>query len=123
MLLIMLSGLPKFTQTTKVIKMDAKGVVKKVINTALIPAEKVLQVANSIDKRIHQSTDEAKTIYGQAVPYKSNKGTQPDHHVTDNNNHTKPASKMESAKRPAVGADVDAKKKYGSKSWNNGYTN
>ena len=35
----------------------------------------------------------------------------------------KPASKMESAKRPAVGADVDAKKKYGSKSWNNGYTN
>ena len=50
-------------------------------------------------------------------------GTQADHHVTDSKNHTKPASSMESAKRPAVGADVDAKKKYGSKSWNNGYTN
>ena len=50
-------------------------------------------------------------------------GSQPNHFVTNNNNHTKPASSMESAKRPAVGADVDAKKKYGSKSWNNGYTN
>mgnify|MGYP003337942623 CR=1 FL=1 len=77
MLLIMLSGLPKFTATTKVIKMA--GTPKQ--------------------------------------------GSQPNHFVTNNNNHTKPASKMESAKRPAVGADVDAKKKYGSKSWNNGYTN
>ena len=51
------------------------------------------------------------------------KGTQPNHHVTDSKNHTKPASKMESAKRPEVGTDAEAKKKYGSKSWNNGYTN
>jgi lipoate-protein ligase A len=31
--------------------------------------------------------------------------------------------KQAEAKRPAVGTDADAKKKYGSKSWNNGYTN
>lgn len=48
------------------------------------------------------------------------KGTQANHHVTDSNNHTKPSMPT---KRPAVGADKDAKKKYGSSSWNNGYTN
>jgi hypothetical protein len=36
---------------------------------------------------------------------------------------TKPADKQAEAKRPAVGTDADAKKKYGSKSHNNGYTN
>ena len=40
----------------------------------------------------------------------------------------KPAAKVTKApamptKRPAVGADKSAKKKYGSSSWNNGFTN
>lgn len=54
------------------------------------------------------------------------KGTQSGHAVTDNSNHTKPVSpaqKQAEAKRPAVGTDKEAAKKYGSKSWNNGYTN
>ena len=46
-------------------------------------------------------------------------GTQAGHHVTDNKNHTKPAE----PKRPMVGNDKEFNKKYGSKSWNNGYTN
>ena len=51
---------------------------------------------------------------------------QPNHYVTTDKNFTKPVSpakKQAEAKRPAVGTDADAKKKYGSKSWNNGYTN
>ena len=54
------------------------------------------------------------------------KGTQADHHVTDNNNHTKPVSpaqKQAEAKRPAVGNDKSAAKKANGPSWNNGYTN
>jgi hypothetical protein len=54
------------------------------------------------------------------------KGTQAGHTVTDSSNNTKPltpAQKQGEAKRPAVGTDADAKKKYGSKSHNNGYTN
>jgi hypothetical protein len=51
------------------------------------------------------------------------KGSQPDHHVTDNNNHTKTVPSMETAPRPMVGNDKAMAKKYGSKSWNNGYTN
>ena len=37
----------------------------------------------------------------------------------------KPAAKTPAmpTKRPAVGADKSAKKKYGDSSWNNGYTN
>lgn len=35
----------------------------------------------------------------------------------------KPTAKSMPSKRPAVGADKAAAKKYGSKSWNNGYTN
>jgi hypothetical protein len=53
-------------------------------------------------------------------------GSQPDHHVTDNNNHTKPvtpAQKQAEAKRPMVGTDKSAAKKYGASSHNNGYTN
>lgn len=49
--------------------------------------------------------------------------TQPDHHVTDSNNHTKPITPAMPAKRPAVGTDKAAQKKYGDSSWNNGYTN
>jgi len=56
------------------------------------------------------------------------KGTQADHHVTDHTTHTqtvKPSVPLppEGAKRPMVGTDKAAAKKYGSKSWNNGYTN
>ena len=56
------------------------------------------------------------------------KGTQADHHVTDHTTHTqtvKPSvpNPPEGAKRPMVGTDKPAAKKYGSKSWNNGYTN
>jgi hypothetical protein len=54
------------------------------------------------------------------------KGTQTGHAVTDSKNYTKPltpAQKQAEAKRPAVGTDADATKKYGSKSHNNGYTN
>jgi hypothetical protein len=54
------------------------------------------------------------------------KGTQAGHYVTSNSDNTKPltpAQKQGEAKRPAVGTDADAKKKYGSKSHNNGYTN
>ena len=61
-----------------------------------------------------------------AAKKKEKQGTQAGHAVTDNNNHTKPVSpakKQAEAKRPAVGTDADAKKKYGSKTWNNGYTN
>jgi len=53
-------------------------------------------------------------------------GSQADHHVTDNNNHTKPisaADKQAEAKRPAVGNDKSAAKKANGPSWNNGYTN
>jgi hypothetical protein len=53
-------------------------------------------------------------------------GSQADHHVTDNNNHTKPvtpAQKQAEAKRPMVGTDKSAAKKYGASSHNNGYTN
>ena len=56
------------------------------------------------------------------------KGSQADHHVTDHSTHTqtiKPSVPLppEGAKRPMVGTDKAAAKKYGSKSWNNGYTN
>ena len=59
------------------------------------------------------------------------KGTQADHHVTDNNSHTqtvKPSVPLPpvGAKRPAVGNDKAVAKKVtkdGGKSWNNGYTN
>ena len=54
------------------------------------------------------------------------KGTQAGHAVTNNDNHTKPVSpaeKQAQAKRPAVGNDKAAAKEFGSKSWNNGYTN
>jgi len=54
------------------------------------------------------------------------KGTQAGHAVTNNDNHTKPispAQKQAEAKRPAVGTDKSAAKQYGSRSWNNGYTN
>jgi len=56
------------------------------------------------------------------------KGTQAAHHVTDHTTHTqtvKPSVPLppEGAKRPMVGTDKAAAKKYGSKSWNNGYTN
>jgi hypothetical protein len=53
-------------------------------------------------------------------------GTQTDHHVTDNNNHTRPispAQKQEEAKRPAVGNDKAVAKKVKGPSNNNGYTN
>ena len=50
------------------------------------------------------------------------KGTQAGHVVTNSTNHTKPIASKEPA-RPAVGADVAAKKKYGAASHNNGYTN
>ena len=36
---------------------------------------------------------------------------------------TKPKTPAMPTKRPAVGADKSAKKKYGKDSWNNGYTN
>jgi len=35
----------------------------------------------------------------------------------------KPKPAMPTKPKPAVGTDKDAKKKYGSSSWNNGYTN
>jgi len=57
---------------------------------------------------------------------KEAQGTQANHHVTDNNNHTKPVSpaqKQAEAKRPAVGNDKSAAKKVNGPSWNNGYTN
>jgi hypothetical protein len=36
---------------------------------------------------------------------------------------TTTADRAANAPRPAVGADIDARKKFGKKSWNNGYTN
>jgi len=57
------------------------------------------------------------------------KGTQADHHVTDNNSHTQtvkpmtPAQKQGEAKRPAVGNDAAVAKKVKGPSHNNGYTN
>ena len=54
------------------------------------------------------------------------KGTQAKHHVTDNDNHTKPltpAQKQAKAKRPAVGNDAAVAKEVNGPSWNNGYTN
>jgi hypothetical protein len=57
------------------------------------------------------------------------KGTQANHHVTDSSNHTKPvtpapkAPAMPTKPKPAVGTDKSAKKKFGSASHNNGYTN
>ena len=49
------------------------------------------------------------------------KGTQLGHHVTE------PTPRKKSmdipASRPMVGNDKEFNKKYGSKSWNNGYTN
>ena len=110
--------------------MDAKKVVKKAVNVALQPAEIVLGAVNKADRVIHKVTDEPMTAKIRPVPqdYRpvQRKGTQSGHAVTDNSNHTKPltpAEKQAQAKRPAVGNDADAKKKYGSKSWNNGYTN
>lgn len=58
-------------------------------------------------------------------------GTQAGHVVTTSKNNTKPvtpapktpAKPAMPTKRPAVGADKSAQKKYGSSSWNNGYTN
>jgi hypothetical protein len=54
---------------------------------------------------------------------KSKTGTQPGHAVTTSKNNTKPVAPAMPTKRPAVGADKSAQKKYGSSSWNNGYTN
>ena len=54
------------------------------------------------------------------------KGTQAGHAVTSGTSTTKPltpAEKQAKAKRPAVGTDKAAAEEYGSKSWNNGYTN
>jgi len=54
------------------------------------------------------------------------KGTQEGHAVTSGSNTTKPltpADKQAKAKRPAVGNDKAAAEEFGSKSWNNGYTN
>ena len=58
-------------------------------------------------------------------------GTQSGHAVTTSKDNTKPVAPAPKkttkpampTKRPAVGTDADAKKKYGSSSWNNGYTN
>lgn len=55
-----------------------------------------------------------------------NKGTQANHHVTDNKNHTKtvPSSKMpDNSKKPMSKDDKAARTKYGKDTWNNGYTN
>ena len=49
------------------------------------------------------------------------KGTQPNHHVTETT--PKKNSMGMPADRPMVGNDKEMHKKYGSKSWNNGYTN
>jgi len=86
------------------------------VDTAETPADK---------KKL--ASDLAK-LDAQYKASKAAKGTQTDHHVTDNNSHTqtvKPSVPLppEGAKRPMVGTDKPAAKKYGSKSWNNGYTN
>lgn len=68
-----------------------------------------------------------------AYKAKYHPGTQPGHAVTTSKNNTKPitpspkpapkATTMPKGQKPAVGADKDAKKTYGSSSHNNGYTN
>lgn len=55
-------------------------------------------------------------------------GTQAGHAVTNSTNHTKvvstPAQSMPAnSTKPMSADDKYARKKYGSKSWNNGYTN
>ena len=86
----------------------------------LAPAAAAAAAASQVDKN---------NIKGQVDQYNKDrkpKGSQPDHHVTDNNNHTKPvtpAQKQAEAKRPMVGTDKSAAKKYGASSHNNGYTN
>lgn len=65
-------------------------------------------------------------IAAEAEQFHTPSGTQSGHHVTNNNNHTKPvtaADKQAEAKRPAVGNDKSAAKKANGPSWNNGYTN
>jgi uncharacterized membrane protein YebE (DUF533 family) len=79
--------------------------------------------ATGLDKKYQQQIDQQKK--DEALMAKA-KGTQAGHHVTDNNNHTKPVSaadKQAEAKRPAVGNDKSAAKKANGPSWNNGYTN
>ena len=103
--------------------MDAKNIAKKVVNVALKPAEVVLDVVNKADRAIHNITDERQTAYGQVKPMYSNKGTQDGHHVTDGANHTKPVSMPANSTKPMSKEDMAARKQFGSKSWNNGYTN
>ena len=68
-------------------------------------------------------------IAAESNQYHKPAGTQSGHHVTNNDNHTKPvtaADKQAEAKRPAVGNDKAVAKKVakdGGTSWNNGYTN
>ena len=55
-------------------------------------------------------------------------GTQAGHAVTNNSNHTKvvstPAKSMPAnSTKPMSKEDMAARKQFGSKSWNNGYTN
>mgnify|MGYP006273456597 CR=1 FL=1 len=123
----------KAAQSMKSVDLDAQERGKKAAETNKLRQQEREDYAHSVGEKKGEKKGMVKGAVATAVvgavghalldKDKKKQGTQADHHVTDSKNHTKPASKMESAKRPAVGADVDAKKKYGSKSWNNGYTN
>ena len=98
--------------------MDAKSVAKKVVNVALKPAEVVLDVVNKADRAIHKVTDEPMMKKIKRV------GTQADHHVTSGSNHTKTVASMPAnSTKPMSAEDKRARKEFGPKSWNNGYTN
>ena len=100
--------------------------------------KKALEKASTFDQRsnawgdakLKKALEEAATFDQRAIAWgdaqKKKQGTQPNHAVTDNKNHTKPVAEQkmpDNKTKPMSKEDKAARKEFGSKSWNNGYTN
>ena len=109
-------------KTLKVKSEPIKG-LKAVDEKTMKVKSEPIKGLKAVDEKTMKIKPDIKAIDEQTLKIK---GTQAGHHVTDNNNHTKPVSaadKQAQAKRPAVGNDKSAAKKANGPSWNNGYTN